>query len=221
MKIISEILGLLKSQKRQERKNDDRYSQIMKFIGTKDVSGFEKAINKSDDIFFLENYDKLLNHSVSESSECVRVLLKNEKTRNLSKYYFSSDSNIEYSLCRGFFDIKPRALIAYVQDTFRLNIPDSFNALTETDDLFKYYLYAISLYESEDMYSEYLNKDYFGQKIYENEKFIRAVDEIIQERKLNKNFIIYLANLKNRVEMYKKFSQKFRSDGKEEKKLKI
>ena len=87
--------------------------------------------------------------------------------------------------------------------------------------MFKYYLYAISLYESEDMYSEYLNKDYFGQKIYENEKFIRVVDEIIQEKKLNKDFIIDLANFKNRVEMYKKFSQKFIGDGREEKRLKI
>lgn len=221
MKIISEILGLLKSQKRQEKKNDDSYSQIMKFIGKRDVLEFSKAISKVDDIFFLENYDKFLNYSVSKSFECVRVLLKNEKTRNLSKYYFSSDSSVEYSLCRGFIDIKPRALIAYVQDTFRLNLPASFHALTETHDLFKYFLFAISLYESEDMYAEYLNRDYFGQKIYENEKFIRVVDEIIQEKKLNKEFIIYLANLKNRVEMYKKFSQKFRSDGKEEKKLKI
>lgn len=221
MKIVTEILGLLKGQKRQERKNDDLYSQIMKFIGTRDVLEFSKAISKVDDIFFLENYDKFLNYSVSKSFECVRVLLKHEESRNLSKYCYSNESNVEYSLYRRFIDIKPRALIAYVQDTFRLNLPASFHALTETYDLFKYFLYAISLYESEDMYAEYLNKDYFGQKIYENEKFIRVVDEIIQERKLNKDFIIELANLKNRVEMYKKFSQKFRSDGKEEKKFKI
>ncbi|WP_423197999.1 hypothetical protein DFLDMN_001636 [Cupriavidus sp. H19C3] len=220
MKIIEEILGLLKGPRRQVRKSNDCYSKIMNLILAKDVSGFEKAISKVDDIFFLENYDKFLNYSVSESSECVRVLLKNEKSRNLSKILLS-DNNVGYLLYRSLISWKPIKLLGYVQDAFRLNLPSSFHALTETDELFKYFLYAISLCDSEEEYAEYLNKDYFGQKLYEDEKFIRVVDEIIQERKLNKDFIIELANLKNRVEMYKKFSQKFRSDGKEEKKLKI